>query len=172
MGDAETRSFDRLFREEWPRIYRLVFRLTGERAEAEDIALEVFWRYYDRAPRSGSQEETTGWLYRVATNLGYNALRSRQRRTDYETAAGKQVLPGRSGVDPELELERAETRQRVREILSGMKPKQAKILVLRHSGLSYAEIAAALKIAPGSVGTLLTRAEKVFAARYQVLEGE
>jgi RNA polymerase sigma-70 factor (ECF subfamily) len=48
-----------------------------------------------------------------------------------------------------------------------MKPREAQLLILKHSGCSYAEIAAALRIAPGSVGTLLTRAEQVFEQRYR-----
>jgi RNA polymerase sigma-70 factor (ECF subfamily) len=52
-----------------------------------------------------------------------------------------------------------------------MKPRSAKILVLRHSGLTYAEIAAAIKISPNSVGKLLSRAEKDFELRYRALEG-
>jgi RNA polymerase sigma-70 factor (ECF subfamily) len=55
----------------------------------------------------------------------------------------------------------------VRRILATMKPGQAKILLLRHSGLSYKEIAIALNVAPGSVGSLLTRAERAFRAKYQ-----
>ena len=70
-----------------------------------------------------------------------------------------------------MEVERAEERQRVRQVLSQMKPRSAKILVLRHSGLSYAEIAGAVKVSPNSVGKLLSRAEKVFEQRYRALEG-
>jgi RNA polymerase sigma-70 factor (ECF subfamily) len=47
-----------------------------------------------------------------------------------------------------------------------MKPKTARLLVLRYNGLSYAEIATTLEIAPGSVGTLLARAEAEFQKRY------
>jgi RNA polymerase sigma-70 factor (ECF subfamily) len=50
----------------------------------------------------------------------------------------------------------------VRAALLAIKPRSARILLLRYSGLSYAEIAAALEIAQGSVGTLLARAEKEF----------
>ena len=53
-------------------------------------------------------------------------------------------------------------RQRVRRVLSQMKSRSAKILVLRHTGLSYAEIAAAIRVSPNSVGKLLSRAEKEF----------
>jgi RNA polymerase sigma-70 factor (ECF subfamily) len=57
----------------------------------------------------------------------------------------------------------------VRLVLAQMKPRSAQLLVLRHSGFSYAEIAAALGVAPGSVGVLLARAEKEFEERYKRL---
>jgi DNA-directed RNA polymerase specialized sigma24 family protein len=58
----------------------------------------------------------------------------------------------------------------VRKVLSQMKARSAKILVLRYSGLSYAEIAAAVKVSPKSVGTLLNRAERDFEKRFRALE--
>ena len=53
-----------------------------------------------------------------------------------------------------------------------LKPRAAQLLVLRHSGLSYAEIAQALNVARSSVGTLLARAEKEFERRYRALEAD
>jgi RNA polymerase sigma-70 factor (ECF subfamily) len=109
-------------------------------------------------------------LHRVATNVGLNALRARERRRRYEEIAATLKLQRSSPVDPAVEVERKESQQRVRYVLAQMKPRSAKILLLRHTGLSYAEIAAALNIASGSVGTLLNRAEKDFARRYRALE--
>ena len=53
-----------------------------------------------------------------------------------------------------------------------MNPRGAQLLVYRMMGLSYAQIAAAVNVAPGSVGTLLARAERVFEQRYRALEKE
>ena len=52
-----------------------------------------------------------------------------------------------------------EERSRVRAALGRLPRTQAVALVLRHSGLSYAEVAAALDLSPGSVGTTVRRAE-------------
>jgi RNA polymerase sigma-70 factor (ECF subfamily) len=49
-----------------------------------------------------------------------------------------------------------------------MKPRDAKLLLLRHSGLSYKELAVVLNVAPGSIGSLLTRAERAFAKKYRL----
>jgi len=54
-------------------------------------------------------------------------------------------------------------------VLSNMSERDTQLLILRHSGMAYKEIAAALKVAPTSVGTLLTRAEAEFERLY--LEG-
>jgi RNA polymerase sigma-70 factor (ECF subfamily) len=113
----------------------------------------------------------SGWLYRVATNLGLNALRARKRREKYELEAGKISLESAQLENPAAAIEQAEQRQRVRQVLYQMKPRSAKILVLRHSGLSYAEISAAIRVSPNSVGKLLSRAERDFERRYRALEG-
>jgi RNA polymerase sigma-70 factor (ECF subfamily) len=55
----------------------------------------------------------------------------------------------------------------VRSVLGHMRPRSAQALILRHSGLSYAEVADAIGIPPGSVGTLLARAEKEFERLYR-----
>lgn len=161
--------FESAFNEHWQRVYTVVYRLLGDPDEAQDLALEAFLRLHQRSPQGSGLENLDGWLYRVATNLGLNALRARQRRQRYEEQAGHNALQDSSTPDPAAEYERRQEREQVRGILAGMKPRSAKLLVLRHSGLSYAEIAAALDLTPGSVGTLLARAEKEFQERYAAL---
>jgi RNA polymerase sigma-70 factor (ECF subfamily) len=63
--------------------------------------------------------------------------------------------------------ESQDTQARVRQILIEMQPREAKLLLLRHAGLSYKELAEALNVAPGSVGSLLTQAKRTFARKYR-----
>ncbi len=163
-----TPDFEALFQQHWTRLCGLLFRLVGDRAEAEDLALDAFYQLYRRPP--GDDHNLGGWLYRVGTRLGFNALRDRQRRLRYETQAGRQALQEAHGWDPAQQLEKSQERQRVRAALAQMKPRSARLLLLRHSGLSYVEIAAALEIAPGSVGTLLARAEAEFEHEFRQKE--
>jgi RNA polymerase sigma-70 factor (ECF subfamily) len=156
------------FKAYWSRICATLYRLVGDWDEAEDLALEVFYRLHHRPPRH--RDRLGSWLYRVATHIGLNALRARRRRREYEESAGIHQLQRTDPVDPAEQVERSERRARVRHTLALMRPRRAQILILRHSGLSYAEIAASLGIAPGSVGTLLARAEKDFGRRYRALE--
>jgi RNA polymerase sigma-70 factor (ECF subfamily) len=157
------------FQEHWSRVVNILYQLVGESHEAEDLALETFWRLHRNPPHPVGAEGMRGWLYRVATNLGLNALRARRRRHLYEEQAGSLALQEGRSDDPADALERKQERQRVRQALAQMKPRSAQLLVLRHSGLRYAEIAAALEIAPASVGALLARAEAEFEKRYQQL---
>lgn len=161
--------FEAVFQEQWPRVYAILLRLTGDRAEAEDLALEAFWRLYRRDPRP--EDNLPAWLFRVATNLGLNALRSRQRLTAYETRAGQLSFEYDQPDDPATQVEREEQLRLVRDALASIKPQYARLLVLKHSGLSYAELAETLDVKPGSVGTLLARAEAEFEKTYRRIEG-
>jgi RNA polymerase sigma-70 factor (ECF subfamily) len=165
-------AFEAIFQEHWPRVHAVVYRLVGDSDEAEDLALEAFWRLYRRPPALDDQTGLRSWLYRVATNLGFNALRARKRRRQYEEEAGNRLLANDPSWDPAVEIERAQERQRVRAALARLKPRSAQLLVLRHSGLSYAELATALDVAPGSIGTLLARAEQEFEEQLKRVEGE
>ena len=163
-------AFEAAFREHWPRVVATLYRLVGESDEAEDLALETFWRLYRDQPPLARPESLRGWLYRVATNLGLNALRARKRRKSYEAQASQQDLVENHPNDPAEEIERIQEGSRVRLALAQVKPRSAQLLLLRHSGFSYAEIATALGIAPASVGALLARAEREFEERYRRLD--
>ncbi len=173
---AETHAdFEPIFQEYWPKIYRVLFQMVGDVDAAEDLALEVFVRLHDQPRLFGEGHNVGGWLYRVATNLGYNALRAAKRRKKYERKAGLQALAGDPGSvltrEAEQAVERTVEREQVRRVLAQMKPRDAKLLLLRHSGLSYAELAETLGVAPGSVGTLLARATRAFEKQYRAVCG-
>jgi RNA polymerase sigma factor (sigma-70 family) len=162
-GLSET-EFTQLFLDMYPKIVRVADRLSGNPDEAEDLAVEAFWRLWERPPRH--RENLSGWLYRVVTYLAYNAIRSKKRRIHYE----EQLDPDlgiRAGKTPSESLENAQERLAVRLALSRMPLRDAQILILRSSGLAYKEIAASLGISSASVGTLLVRAEKKFELLYQ-----
>ena len=142
-------------------------RLVGDDAEAEDLALDTFMRLYQRPPANDEQLNIGGWLHRVATNLGLNAIRGWKRRQRYELESGKLDLVENHPASPAELYASAEERQRVRTILAQMELRQAQILILRHSGLKYQEIASALEVSVTSIGTLLGRAEGEFERRYR-----
>ena len=165
-AESRTAEFEALFQQHWERLCRVLFHMFGDWAEAEDLALETFVQLYHHPPAQA--ENLGGWLYRVATNLGLNTLRARKRRQRYEAQAALSDLDAED--NPAALAEQALERQQVRAALASLKTRSAQLLILRHSGLSYAEIAQALEIKASSVGTLLVRAEKEFAEQYRRLD--
>lgn len=171
---AESRSseFEALFIEHWAYVYRLLYRLVGDPSEAEDLALETFFRLHQRYPLQENDFNLGGWLHRVATNLGLHSIRSWKRRERYETTAGKYALEQVPQDDPAQILAQEEERQLVRLALAQMNQRQSQILIMRHSGMTYKDIAQALKLAPTSIGPLLLRAEREFGKRYRAVAQE
>jgi RNA polymerase sigma-70 factor, ECF subfamily len=168
--EAGNRWFDAIFRAHYQRVVGLLVRLTGDRGEAEEIAADVFCKLARRGEAGGGDPRP--WLYRVASNAGLDALRSNsRRRRREESAAAEQWRTGAPDTALDVVL-REERCARVREILAGLKPRDAQLLMLRAEGLAYKELAEALGILPASVGTLLARAEAEFERRYRSRYGE
>jgi RNA polymerase sigma-70 factor (ECF subfamily) len=147
-------------------------RLVGDPAEAEDLALETFFRLYQRYPPREPEFNLGGWLYRVATNLGLQSIRGWKRRERHEMSAGRFALDGTSQDEPAEIVAKEEQRRLVRMALAKMNEQRSQLLILRHSGMSYKEIAETLKLAPSSIGPLLLRAEREFEKHYRALARE
>jgi RNA polymerase sigma factor (sigma-70 family) len=141
-----------VFRADYARVVGVATRVLGSRDEAEDVAQEVFLAFGRSSVPAG---EATGWLSVAAVHTALNVLRSGRRRAAREEAASDDPITP-DVADTVVVLEE---RRRVRAALARLPQRQATALVLRHSGLSYAEIASALDLSPGSVGTTVRRAE-------------
>ncbi len=170
--ESTSSAFETLFREHWAHVYRLLNRLVGDPAEAEDLALETFVRLYQRYPLRENDSNPGGWLHRVATNLGLHSIRSWKRRERYEMTAGKYALEETPESRPAEIMAQEEERRLVRLVLAQMNERQSQLLIMRYAGLPYKEIAAALELAPTSIGPLLLRAEREFEKRYRALAQE
>ncbi|HET7035046.1 MAG TPA: sigma-70 family RNA polymerase sigma factor [Thermomicrobiaceae bacterium] len=171
-ADAEETRFEERFRRHYATVYGVLLRLTGNPDEAEDLAQEVFLRLHQHQAEL-DDERLGAWLYRVALNTGFNAVRSRRRalqrllRWARLEPAHQHGLPG-----PEEDVVARDEARRVRQALAGLRQRDQAVLVLRYSGVSYAEIAEATGIKPGSVGTILTRAERALRERYTAVTPE
>lgn len=172
QADSSHASFEASFSEHWTSICRVLQRLVGDPAEAEDLALETFFRLYQRQPRGEAEFNVGGWLYRVATNLGLQSIRGWKRREGYEQTAGRLALEETAEDGPAEIVAKEEERRLVRLALAGMNEGRSQLLILRHSGMSYKEIAGILRLAPTSIGPLLVRAEREFEKQYRALTQE
>jgi len=160
--------FAGLFREHYARLVRVAAQVVGERAQAEELADDAFWKLYRQPRLQAPGNNVAGWLYRTVTRLALDRLRSRKRASAGQQRWQCETAPhgGREASGPLRELVQRQEAERVRGVLRRLKPLQAQLLLLRYSGLSYQEVAVALRLNPASVGTMLARAEAAFEVAY------
>ncbi len=172
LGKSASDNFESLFREYWAPINRLLARMVADPAEAEDLALETFFRLHKHQSALDDGSNIRGWLHRVAANLALHSIRSFKRRAQYELSAGKDALEEASHNQPPEIFDEREDRRMIRLALGQMNQRHAEILIMRYSGMAYKEIAAALNLSPTSIGPLLLRAEHEFEKSYRALTRE
>lgn len=139
------------------RVYRLAYRLTGNKHDAEDLTQEVFVRVFrslDRY-RPGTFE---GWLHRITTNLFLDQVRRKQRiRFDALAEDFSDRMPG-SDPGPERAFEQANLDLDIQAALDELSPQfRAAVVLCDIEGLSYEEIADVLGVKLGTVRSRIHR---------------
>ena len=154
LGGPVRTDLDEVFRRDYLLVVGVAARVLGSRDQAEDVAQDVFLSFNRSSVPAG---EARGWLSVAAAHTALNLLRAGRRRASREERVSTRDVAVTADVADEVVT--LEERRRVRSALAGLPRKQAVALVLRHSGLSYADVAAALDLSPTSVGTTVRRAE-------------
>jgi RNA polymerase sigma-70 factor (ECF subfamily) len=162
QGQAE-----QVYRAHYKRLVSLLTRLTGDGGRAEELASDVLCRLLNRPELLRSGENTEGWMYRTAMNLGLDHIKTKSRRLRYERAAGIETVRTAPPANPLDSYLRGERQRQVRTVLALLKPRDAQFLMLRHMDCSYQEIARTMNIAPESVGALLARALARFEKHFR-----
>ncbi|MEO8286689.1 MAG: sigma-70 family RNA polymerase sigma factor [Chloroflexota bacterium] len=162
---GDSAAFECIFLRHYQSVYRVAYGLSGRRDVTEDIVQETFLELYRQPPALREEGSLLSWLCRVALNKCHNSLRSERRAQEREGLVYVDALE--PDYNPEDLLLKSEENARVRDALAQLTERQRSILLLRYAGLSYAEVAALAEIAPGSVGTMLVRAERAFMAAYK-----
>jgi len=153
---AAPRPFERFFRDQYSAVVRIAYGVTRDAHLAQDVAQDVFISALRRFPDPGKNDHARAWVRVAAVHMALNAVRGERRRERREQLSG--VEPAAAADPEELLLDR-EDQVEVRRALSRLPRRAATVLVLRHSGLTYAEVAAAMNATVGHVGTMLRRAE-------------
>jgi RNA polymerase sigma-70 factor (ECF subfamily) len=149
-------DIDRLFHTYHQPLVRYLVRRLGDRDWAEEIAQETFVR----ALRQETIVSERSWLFAVATNLVRDEARKDARRRRHLELLREQAK-AEEAVEPEpTSLERAQEAALARRALECLNERDREALLMREEGLDYNEIAAALELSVGSVGTTLARARR------------
>jgi RNA polymerase sigma factor (sigma-70 family) len=160
---ASLSAFERFFRAQYPAVVRVAFGVVGDAQAAQDVAQDVFLSAFQRFPDPGESEHAGAWVRAAAAHTALNTIRGERRRDRRQRLSGAGVSP----MGPEETVLDREARTEVRRALSRLPRRAAAVLVLRHNGLSYAEVAEAMNVKVGHVGTMLRRAESALRKELQ-----
>ncbi len=156
---------DRLFRTYNEQLVRYLTRRLGDRDWAEEVAQETFVR----ALRQETIVNERAWLFAVATNLVRDEARKDARRRRHLSLLAEQEKD--NYVEPEqTAMERAQETAMARKAIDALAERDRLALLMREEGLDYSEIAEALELSPGSVGTTLSRARRRLVESYEELQ--
>ena len=149
----------RIFTSEFPRLFRFLNRLSGDADLAADLAQDAFVRLYSRG---SMPDEPRAWLITVALNQFRNARTTDTRRRRMMTSFRAETVMADPPPGPDAAVEGDERRAAVQRALERLSLRDRQLLLLRAESYRYAEIALALGLNEGSVGTLLARAKRAF----------
>ena len=131
-------------------VFRLAFRLTGNRQDAEDVVQETFLRAFRQLKRFESRASFGTWIHRIAVNCSMDLLRGRpsaqaHASLDEAVAGGAADMPDEGAIAPDRWAASAEIRSSLNRALDGLTPAERAAFVLRHfEGRSLEEIGDAL----------------------------
>ncbi|HTL04500.1 MAG TPA: sigma-70 family RNA polymerase sigma factor [Gemmatimonadales bacterium] len=152
-----------LFAQYYESLVRMLYRRTGDRDRAEEIAQETFARAVAAPPRNPRP-----WLFAVALNLVREEARRTTRR-DRRLVLYRAEQPEHAAPPDEL-LDREERVGQVRAALDTLNQRDREALLLKAEGFNYDEIAATLGLARGAIGTTLARARRRLVEAYRAGE--
>ena len=171
VRSGDTDAFGSLVDEYQKNVYNLALRMTGNPEDAQDMSQEAFIKAYNSLSSFRGDSKFSVWLYRIVSNVCLDFLRSRSK--NQPMSLNVELDDGETELDipdlrslPEDELERALTRQAVRDGLDALPTDQRQILLLREiEGFSYEEICRILDLEEGTVKSRIFRARKNLCAR-------
>lgn len=158
-----TERLTQLYHEYYASLVRMLYRRTGDRDRAEDLAQETFARALQSPP-----DNPRPWLFAVALNLvrddGRRAVRQ-GRRLELYREERPQAAPS-----PDQTMDEFDQAAAVRAALDTLAPRDREALLLKAEGFDYDEIAATLGLAKGAIGTTLSRARRRLVEAYRAQE--
>ncbi len=160
---------ERLFNTYNVPLVRYLTRRLGDRDWAEEVAQETFLRALRHDGPVLTNERS--WLFAVATNLVRDDARKDARRREHLRLLAEESKDAASPA-PDLSIERAQEQAIARRALDALDERDRNALLMREEGLDYHEIADALGLSVGSIGTTLSRARKRLVESFEALQGK
>lgn len=151
-------DWSQLVEQHGPIVWKTVYRLVGNDADAADCFQDAFvsaWELQQKEP----VHNWLGLLKRLATTRALERLRQRYRESSRHAALPDNELADSAATDPSAEAESGELAEQLRDAIAQLDSLQAEVVCLAYlKSLSYQEIAETMGITVNHVGVLLNRA--------------
>jgi RNA polymerase sigma-70 factor (ECF subfamily) len=183
--ERDDRAFEALFERYGEMIRRHLARIVRDDAAAQDLVQEVFLRVWTRAEQWDARGPFKAWLYRIATNLALNHLRTVRRRreqpleapADWDEEGEESTMPAwvidASAPRPDAVVELVERRELLRRLVGQLPDDKRQVIRLVHEmELSLRDAADELGIPEGTVKSRLHYAKRRLAREWTGLDIE
>ncbi|HEX3480780.1 MAG TPA: sigma-70 family RNA polymerase sigma factor [Kofleriaceae bacterium] len=180
LRDRDERAFRELVETHRDRVFNITYRMLGDRAEAEDVAQEVFISVFKTIDTFREEAKFSTWLYRVTVNHCKNRIKYLARRHDRDRDELDETAHETNGaagvprhVQPDRALEGAQLEVLLQEAIAHLDDDQRVVVVLRDvEDLSIEEICEITGLPDGTVKSRLHRARLVLRKKMQRHVGE
>jgi RNA polymerase sigma-70 factor (ECF subfamily) len=181
LRERDEAAFRELIADYGDQIANLLYRMTGSRDEAQDIAQEVFITVFKSIDQFRGESKLSTWLYRVAANhcknrIKYLARRHDKKTSDYDEIAERVSSGGAAAVGaghvarPDHALEDRELERQVQAAIAELEEDHRLVVVLRDiEELSYEEIVVITGLPEGTVKSRLHRARLALKEKLEKL---
>jgi len=155
VEESRAALLERLYREHADRIFGLCLRMSGDRVRATELAQDVFVRAWEQLDRLRPDSDEGAWLWRLATNVVLNSMRSDRRRVARVMAVGEPALLERAELGTPLPVRRLSLDAAIARL-----PDRAREVFVLHDveGFASREVSELLGVAEGTVRAHLHRA--------------
>ena len=154
----DPRAFGELVLRYQDRLHNFLYRMTGNREDAQDLTQEVFIRIYKALPRFRPEAPFRPWMYKIAVNLAINHAKGRRKTAELDDdfpSSGPLASPENMAVVREVQ-------QTIRRAIMELPDAYRAIVLMRHiDELSYEEIAQTLEVPLGTAKVRLHRARQL-----------
>lgn len=169
VRDGNAAAFESLLEKHQKRLVMVLEQMVGNRAQAEDLAQDVFLRVFNARERYVPTAKFSTWLYTITSNVASNSLRKSSRRKEVNLISSPSgsmpvrpldtMAKDKSNLMPTRLADQKEMEVIITEAIQTLGPRQRMAMSLsKFEGMSYNEIAEAMEISPQAVKSLLSRA--------------
>ena len=165
---GDTAAFDELVIKYSPKLYGLVYHMTSNHEDTNDLLQDVFAKAYRSLKRFRGKSAFYTWVYSISVNMTLNFLKKRNRQwkislEDVDSAIefDKEFIEQTSKSDPVSESNVHELQERLNEAMMGLSDDhRAVVTMFDIQGMPHSEIAKILKVSPGTVRSRLFYAHR------------